>query len=156
MSDIDYLRAAIALSRQAVETGSGGPFGAVVVQDGVIVGRGTNRVVPSGDPTAHAEIVAIRRACARLGRFELSGATLYSSCEPCPMCLAAAYWARLEAVWYAASTADAGAVGFDDERLYRELAQSIDRRQLTMRQMLRDEAREVLAAWRARPDRVAY
>lgn len=126
------LREAIRLSIENVERGSGGPFGAVVVKDGAIIGYGANAVTVTNDPTAHAEIVAIRRACSRLATFTLEGCTLYTSCEPCPMCLSAAYWARMDAIYYAATQDDAAAVGFDDAFLYRELALPLSARHLPM------------------------
>ncbi len=122
----EFLRRAIALATQNVESGAGGPFGAVVVRDGKIVGEGANSVTASNDPTAHAEVNAIRAAAKTLGTFTLAGCELYTSCEPCPMCLAAAYWARLDAVYYGASAADAARAGFDDAFLYAELAQRRD------------------------------
>ena len=155
-SDAEFMRHAIALSRRGMEAGAGGPFGAVVVMDGRIVGEGWNQVTSTNDPTAHAEVVAIRRACAALGRFDLRGATLYTSCEPCPMCLAAAYWARLDRVLYANDRSDAAAIGFDDGWLYDEVPKPVEARTLPMRRLLGAEAREVFRAWEAKADRVAY
>jgi guanine deaminase len=152
----DYLREAIWLSREMMEAGEGGPFGAVVVRNGEIVGRGWNRVTSTNDPTAHAEIVAIRNACSRLATFSLAGCEIYSSCEPCPMCFAAICWARLDRIYYAASCADATAAGFDDAPFYEQLALPPDKRSIPMEQDLRDEAREVFAAWLRRQNRVAY
>ncbi len=150
------MRHAIALSRRGMESGAGGPFGAVVVLDGKVVAEGFNQVTSTNDPTAHAEVVAIRRACAALGRFDLRGATLYTSCEPCPMCLAASYWARLDAVVYANGQADAAAIGFDDAWLYREVATPVAQRALPMRRLLAAEALEVFADWTRKADRVPY
>src|SRR3954465_1461729 len=112
------MRRAIALSNEQLTTGAGGPFGAVIARDGEIVAEGVNRVPTTNDPTAHAEIVAIRAACAALGTFTLAGCTIYASCEPCPMCLGAIYWARLDGLYYASDRADAAAIGFDDARVY--------------------------------------
>jgi guanine deaminase len=150
------MRRAIALAEQNVTGASGGPFGAVVAMGEDIVGEGTNRVTGTCDPTAHAEVVAIRAAAQKLGRFSLGGAELFTSCEPCPMCLAAAYWARLDRVWYAAGRDDAAAVGFDDAFLYDEIGVPIAGRKLPMQQLLGGTAVDVMRAWRARPDRIPY
>lgn len=139
-----------------MEAGHGGPFGALIAHEGRPISEGWNQVTSMNDPTAHAEIVAIRSAASRLGRFSLEGCTLYTSCEPCPMCLAAAYWARVDGVVYAASRADAASIGFDDELIYQELAKPLQDRRLPMRQMLRAEALEVFDAWRAKPDKLPY
>ncbi len=155
-TDADFLRAAIALAQRHMEAGHGGPFGAVIVLEGEIVAEGWNQVTSTLDPTAHAEIVAIRQAASTLGRFSLSGGTLYTSCEPCPMCLAAAYWARLDGIVYAATRADAAEIGFDDAKLYAELALPPELRQMPMHQALRDEARAVFHAWARKDDRMAY
>lgn len=152
----EFMRAAIRLSRDKMRRNCGGPFGAVVVKAGRIVGRGWNRVTSANDPTAHAEVVAIRDACRRLKTFSLAGCELYASCEPCPMCLAAAYWARLRRVYYGATRRDAARAGFDDARFYRELKRSRAGRTLPLRQLLRDEARAVLTEWERKPDRVPY
>jgi len=150
------MREAIRLAAEGVRRGDGGPFGAVVVRDGEIIGRGWNRVVAQQDPTAHAEVNAIRDACRRLGDFRLAGCRLYTSCEPCPMCLAAAYWARLEQVWYAATGEDAEAVGFDDSHIRQQLAEPRERRLLPQGQLLREEALEVFRQWRNSGLRVDY
>jgi tRNA(Arg) A34 adenosine deaminase TadA len=150
------MRRAIELSRLHMEAGEGGPFGAVVVKDGEVVGEGWNRVTSTCDPTAHAEVTAIRAACARLGRFELRGCEIYTSCEPCPMCLAAIYWARLDRIWYANNRADAAAILFDDDWLYREVALPLETRSLPAAQLLRDEALAVFRAWQAKPDKIPY
>ena len=155
-SDEAFMRQAIALSRRGMEAGAGGPFGAVVVLDGKVVAEGWNQVTSANDPTAHAEVVAIRRACAGLGRFELRGATLYTSCEPCPMCLSAAYWARLDAVIYANAREEAAAIGFDDAWLYAEVPKPVEARALKMRRLLAAEALEVFEAWAAKPDKLPY
>lgn len=156
MSHETFLRRAIALSRLHMGNGAGGPFGAVVVKDGVIVGEGWNQVTSTNDPTAHAEVVAIRNACRELATFKLERATLYTSCEPCPMCLAAAYWARIERIFYGNTQADAAAIGFDDAFLYREIALPVDRRSLAARRLLGDEAKSVFDEWRTKPDKVPY
>jgi tRNA(Arg) A34 adenosine deaminase TadA len=150
------MRRAIALAEENVTRASGGPFGAVVAVGEEIVGEGTNRVTGTCDPTAHAEIVAIRAAAQKLGRFSLDSTELFTSCEPCPMCLAAAYWARVDRVWYAAGRDDAAAVGFDDAFLYDELGLPIAGRKLPMRQLLGGAAVDVMRAWLARPDRIPY
>jgi len=155
-SDEDFMRQAIALSRRGMEDNAGGPFGAVVVLDGRVVAEGWNQVTSTNDPTAHAEVVAIRRACAALGRFDLRGAVLYTSCEPCPMCLAAAYWARLYAVVFGNARDEAAAIGFDDQFLYDEVPKPIEARSLTMRRLLAAEALEVFEAWAVKEDKVSY
>lgn len=154
--DEAFMRHAIALSRRGMEGGAGGPFGAVVALDGAVVGEGWNQVTSTNDPTAHAEVVAIRRACAALGRFDLRGGVLYTSCEPCPMCLAAAYWARLDAVVFGNARDDAAAIGFDDQFLYAEVAKPLPARSLPIRRLLAAEALEVFEAWAAKPDKVPY
>ena len=148
---------AIRLSRESVQSG-GGPFGALVVraEDGTVVARGTNLVTATNDPTAHAEIVAIRAACAARNTFALPGCVLYASCEPCPMCLGAIYWARLDAVFYAATREDAARADFDDAHIYDELALPVEKRRLPMTRMMRDEALAAFNAWTAKPDRVSY
>ncbi|MDC7785932.1 nucleoside deaminase [Rhodoplanes sp. TEM] len=155
MDELDFMRRAIALSRDSVATG-GGPFGAVVVRDGVIVGEGANRVVPDGDPTAHAEVVAIRDACRRLGTHVLDGAVVYTSCEPCPMCLSAIWWARVKEIVYANDRAGAAAIGFDDHALYEEVARPLEARVLPLRRLAAEEAAEVFRAWEAKDDKVRY
>ena len=150
------MRRAIELSRSHMLGGEGGPFGAVVVRDGRIVGEGWNRVTSACDPTAHAEITAIREACRALGTFELRGCEIYTSCEPCPMCLAAIYWARLDRIWYANTQQDAAGIQFDDEWLYREVALPLEDRSLPAAQLLRDEALAVFRAWEAKPDKIRY
>ena len=151
-----FLREAIKLSRNHMEAGDGGPFGAVIVKDGEIVGRGWNSVTTHNDPTAHAEVMAIRDACTTLGTFILEGCEIYASCEPCPMCLAAIYWARLDALYFAGAQSDAAAAGFDDAKLYREVALDWPNRELPTEQHLQPEAREVFEAWINKADRVDY
>jgi guanine deaminase len=152
----EFLRRAIALATRNVLTATGGPFAAVVVRDGKIVGEGANSVTAANDPTAHAEVNAIRAAARALGTFTLAGCELYTSCEPCPMCLAAAYWARLDAVYYGASAADAARAGFDDAFLYAELRKDSGQRKLSSTQLLADEAWASFAAWIAAPNKIEY
>jgi guanine deaminase len=151
-----FLRRAIALAREHGADGVHGPFGAVVVREGTIVGEGWNGVVGRCDPTAHAEVMAIRDAARRLGTHNLSGCVIYASCEPCPMCLAAIYWARLDGVHFAALQSDAAEIGFDDVRLYRELALDWPARALVSGHDLRDEGRDVLQEWISNPAHVDY
>jgi len=151
-----FLREAIRLGQEPSASGRFGPFGAVVVRDGEVVGRGHNRVTADLDPTAHAEIVAIRDACRRLGTFSLAGCEMYASCEPCPMCLAAIYWARLDRLYYAATRQDAANAGFDDALIYAELARPPGQRSIPAVQILRDEAVPVLQAWAANENRIDY
>lgn len=155
-ADAALLLHAIALAERHCADGAHGPFGAVVARDGVVLGEGWNRVVELADPTAHAEVLAIRAAGARLGTHVLEGCTLYASCEPCPLCLAAAYWARISRVVFAASRADAEAAGFDDLRIYDEMPLPWDERQMRGEQLLAGEGRAVLAGWLANPRRIAY
>lgn len=150
------MRRAIELSREKMQIGEGGPFAAVIVRDGHVIGEGWNQVTSRNDPTAHAEIVAIRNACAEVGDFSLDGAVIYASCEPCPMCLAAIYWARISKLYYANTSEDAAAIDFDDEFLYRELAGSEARRSLPSERILAAEAHLVFDEWCAKPDRIAY
>jgi tRNA(Arg) A34 adenosine deaminase TadA len=147
---------AIELARENVRAGKGGPFAALVVKDGSIAGCGTNLVVPENDPTAHAEIVAIRAACRALGSFQLTGCEIYTTCEPCPMCLGAIYWARPARVYYGSTRADAAAVGFDDAYIYEQLAATMASREIPMEQMLRDEALAAFRDWDAKRDKVRY
>jgi tRNA(Arg) A34 adenosine deaminase TadA len=151
-----FMRRAIALSREKMDANAGGPFGAVVAMDGRIVGEGWNQVTSTADPTAHAEVVAIRAAAAALGRHDLSGAVLYTSCEPCPMCLAAALWARVDAIVYGNDRADAAAIDFDDAYFYEQVCKPIDARAVPMTRLLADEARAVFDAWAEKPDKVMY
>ena len=151
-----FMREAIRLSVRKMREVKGGPFGAVVVRDGKIVGRGWNLVTSANDPTAHAEIVAIRQACKRLKRFQLSDCDLYTSCEPCPMCLSAIYWARLDSVYYANTRQDAARIHFDDAFIYRQVALPISRRKLKMRQILHQEALAAFEEWEQNPDKILY
>ncbi len=151
-----WMRQAIALATKNVERGRGGPFGAVVVRDGEVIATGVNQVTANNDPTAHAEVMAIRAACQHLGDFRLEGCDLYTSCEPCPMCLAAIYWARCRAVFFGNTAADAAAAGFDDSILYEQIRRPIPERSLPMAQMLAEEAQASFAAWRVAPGKVTY
>lgn len=154
--DPSYLRRALDLAVENVRSGRGGPFGAVIVRDGRVVGSGTNLVTTANDPTAHAEINAIREACRTLGTFRLDGCTLYSSCEPCPMCLGAVYWGRLERVYYAATRDDAARAGFDDAAFYRELVCAPHERTIPMEQVPTDDAAAPFLAWAACGGRIEY
>lgn len=151
-----FMREAIRLSIEMMRRGHGGPFGAVVVQGGKIVGRGCNAVTSSNDPTAHAEVVAIRAACARLKTFRLEDCELYTSCEPCPMCLSAIYWAHIRAVFYGNTRQDAAKIAFDDEFIYREVGLPIRRRKLAMKQLLHAEALAAFREWERKTDKVTY
>ena len=150
------LARAIELSIEGVDQNLGGPFGAVITRNGEVVAVGQNRVTSSADPTAHAEIVAIRAACETLGTHDLSGCEIFSSCEPCPMCLAAIHWARLDRLTFAAGREDAAAAGFDDELLYRELVLPLDGRTMPTEQRNRDAALDAFRRWREKADRIEY
>jgi guanine deaminase len=156
MNHDNFMRMAIALSEQNVAQGLGGPFGAVIVKDGEVVAASGNLVVPSNDPTAHAEVSAIRLACQQLNTFSLKGCVIYTSCEPCPMCLGAIYWARLDKIYYANSKADAAAIGFDDQFIYEELDRPMTERKSPVVQMLRDEALGAFRAWRESSSKTHY
>lgn len=150
------MREAIRLSIEKMQAGHGGPFGAIVVRNGEIIARGYNNVLASNDPTAHAEVEAIRKACAALGTFQLQDCELYTSCEPCPMCLGAIYWARPKAVYYGNTKEDAAAIGFDDQFIYKEIEQPLSRRAIPMYPLLREEAQAAFRAWMEKPDRPEY
>lgn len=156
MDHAHYLRRALTLAHEKMAAGEGGPFGAVIVQQGRIVAEGWNQVTSRNDPTAHAEVVAIRRACAHLGRFDLNGAVLYSSCEPCPMCLGAIYWARLEALHYVATRQQAAGAGFDDALIYAELALPQGQRRLPSVHHHELDGDAPFAAWRQLGTRIPY
>lgn len=151
-----FMREAIRLSRVKMQGGAGGPFGAVVVRRGKIIARGWNCVTSANDPTAHAEVMAIREACRKLNTFQLGDCELYTSCEPCPMCLSAIYWARLNKVYYANTRRDAAKIDFDDDLIYREVSKPVARRQIPMKQLLRAEAGKVFAAWQSKADKIVY
>lgn len=155
MNKEELMREAIRLSEENVKNG-GGPFGAVIARDGKIVGCGTNRVTPDCDPTAHAEVSAIRAACKALGTFDLSGCEIYSSCEPCPMCLGAIYWAHLDRLYYGNDKHDAAGIGFDDAFIYRELELKPENRRLKSQELLPDEAFAAFQAWMDKEDKVEY
>jgi guanine deaminase len=156
MSAEDHMRRAIALSLEMMRSGKGGPFGAVIVRGGGIVAEGFNQVTASNDPTAHAEVVAIRLACQALGTFDLTGCEIYTSCEPCPMCLGAIYWARLDKIWFANDRADAASVGFRDDFLYHEIPLPLDQRAIPTLPLLRVEGRLAFDEWDRKPDKVPY
>jgi tRNA(Arg) A34 adenosine deaminase TadA len=151
-----FMREACRLAEEGVRGGRGGPFGCVVVRRGRIVGRGQNQVTSANDPTAHAEVVAIRDACRELGSFQLDDCEIYTSCEPCPMCLAAIYWARIPTVYYGNSRKDAAAIGFDDDFIYRQIPLPAERRTVHMEALLREEAQTAFRAWSEKPDKVRY
>jgi tRNA(Arg) A34 adenosine deaminase TadA len=151
-----FMARAIQLAVENVRSGQGGPFGAVIVNDGNIVAEGANQVTATNDPTAHAEVMAIRQACRKLGLFELKGCELYTSCEPCPMCLGAIYWTRLSRVYYGSRAADASQAGFDDSFIYREIAQPHPEREIPMVQMMREEAQAAFRAWQEKSDKIRY
>ncbi len=155
MEHKDFMRRAIALAVENVAKG-GGPFGAVIVKEGVVVATGVNRVTANNDPTAHAEVNAIREACTKLGTFDLSGCALYTSCEPCPMCLGAIYWAHLDKIYYGANQHDAAEVNFDDSFIYRELELEPAKRHKPVENILHDEALAPFNAWREKSDKVEY
>src|ERR1700736_1337299 len=154
--DNPFMARAIQLSIENVLSGRGGPFGAVVVKDRKIVAEGTNQVTSRNDPTAHAEVVAIREACKVLGVFDLEGCEIYTSCEPCPMCLGAIYWARLSRVYFGSSAADASQAGFDDSFIYGELDREHTQRGIPMVQMMREEALAGFRAWEEKPNKIPY
>jgi guanine deaminase len=154
--DNPFMARAIQLSLDNVLSGHGGPFGAVIVKDGEIISEGVNCVTSANDPTAHAEVTVIRAACAKLGVFDLQGCEIYTSCEPCPMCLGAIYWARLARVYYGNVAADAAEIGFDDSFIYREFAQGVNSRSIPMVPMMREQALAAFRAWREKPNRIPY
>jgi tRNA(Arg) A34 adenosine deaminase TadA len=154
--DNPFMARAIQLSVDNVLSGQGGPFGAVVVKNGSIVAEGVNRVTATKDPTAHAEVIAIRQACSRLGTFELQGCELYTSCEPCPMCLGAIYWARLDRIYYGSIADDAAKAGFDDSFIYREIEKPLAARKIPVVQIMREQALAAFRAWVERPNKIPY
>ena len=153
--DKEFMRRAIALASESVRRG-GGPFGAVIVKDGEVVAEGSNSVTILNDPTAHAEVTAIREACRRLGTFHLEGCTVYTSCEPCPMCLGAIYWAGIKQIFYGNTRKDAADIGFADDFIYEELKRPLEHRRLPIHPLLRDEAQESFRLWEGKRDRVEY
>ena len=150
------MRRAIELAQRGADDGLGGPFGCVIVKNGEIVGEGCNEVTSTNDPTAHAEVVAVREACRNLNSFQLTGCDVYTSCEPCPMCLGAIYWARPARIFVAGTREDAAAAGFDDELFYSEIEKPNDDRQLKMESLLREESQKVFESWLQKPDKVEY
>lgn len=151
-----FMKRAIELSMLGVQSGQGGPFGCVVVKDGEIIGEGNNQVTSSNDPTAHAEVVAIRNACKNLDSFQLDGCEIYTSCEPCPMCLGAIYWARPAKVYYANTRTDAAAIGFDDSMIYEEINVPLENRKIPMIPFGRQEAIRVFEEWKNKTDKIEY
>lgn len=151
-----FMKAAIALSNKAIETSEGGPFGCVIVKNDTIIAQGNNRVLADSDPTAHAEIVAIRDACRHLGSFQLDGCEIYSSCEPCPMCLGAIYWARPKIVFFANTREDAAIIGFDDSMIYREMSLDLEDRKIPVINLCRQEALKVFERWVDKQDKTLY
>ena len=151
-----FMTRAIQLAIENVRSGQGGPFGAVIVRDGNVVAEAANQVTLTSDPTAHAEMVAIRQACGKLGLFELKDCELYTSCEPCPMCLGAIYWTRLSRVYFGGLASDASHAGFDDSFIYREIAQPHSERGIPMVQMMREEALAAFRAWQEKADKIRY
>src|SRR5437667_9920329 len=153
MTPEDFMRQAIALATENARSGRGGPFAALVVREQKIIAEGSNLVTSANDPTAHAEVIAIRRACATLKDFQLRSCEIYCSAEPCPMCLAAIYWSRAERIYFGASRQDAAAIGFDDVRIYREVALPVEQRALPAQQLLREESLESFREWEKKPDK---
>ena len=154
--DRTFMQEAIRLSRQGMSSNEGGPFGAIVVKDGQIIGKGNNKVTSTNDPTAHAEVVAIRDACKTLQSFQLEGCVIYTSCEPCPMCLGAIYWARPQRIVFGCSREDAAAIDFDDDFIYREVPLPVAERSIPTEQLLQEEAVEVFKEWARMEDKVRY
>ncbi|TSD63242.1 nucleoside deaminase [Inquilinus sp. KBS0705] len=151
-----FMQMAIELSEYNLKNALGGPFGAVIVKDGMVVARSANKVVPQNDPTAHAEISAIRLACQELGTFNLAGCEIYTSCEPCPMCLGAIYWAHIDKIYYANTKEDAAAIGFDDHAIYEELEQPMEKRKLHFMQLMRNEAQVAFKQWHLSENKTDY
>ena len=155
LEDQKFMQMAIELSIENIDSG-GGPFGAIIVRNGELIAKGANRVVPNNDPTAHAEVVAIRNACQKLQTFDLRGCTVYTSCEPCPMCLSALYWAGIERICYANTKRDAAAIEFDDSFIYDQLRLDYDRRSIHCEHFMRSEALEAFAKWQNKTDKIEY
>lgn len=150
------MRQAIALAQNGIDKNAGGPFGAIVVKNGEIIGEGCNRVTSTNDPTAHAEVVAIRNACAKLGSFQLDDCVIYTSCEPCPMCLGAIYWARPKQVFFACTREDAARIGFDDQFIYEEIEKNFENRQMKLVNLMRDQGLTVFVNWANKTDKTKY
>lgn len=151
-----FMTEAIMLSRMGMDQNAGGPFGSVIVKNSEIIGRGYNKVTSTNDPTAHAEITAIRDACAHLQTYELPECDLYTSCEPCPMCLSAIYWARIRNIYFACTRKDAALIGFDDDFIYKEIPKQFDQRAIPICQFMREDAFDVFKKWMTKPDKVDY
>lgn len=151
-----FMFKAISLAEKGMNSGEGGPFGAIIVKNGEIVGRGNNKVTSTNDPTAHAEMVAIRDACKNLNSFQLEDCEIYTSCEPCPMCLAAIYWSRPKAVYYACTKEDAAEIGFDDDYIYNQIYKPIEERDLKLVKIKSEESLEVFKKWEAKEDKIRY
>ena len=156
MNHETFMQAAIQLADDGLRAGRGGPFGCVVVRRGEIVGRGNNRVTSTNDPTAHAEVTAIREACTALQTFQLADCELYTSCEPCPMCLAAVYWARIPTVYYGNTRSDAAAIGFDDSFIYKQVSLPLEKRAIRLNPLMREQAQKTFQAWAAMENKVRY
>lgn len=156
MTHEDYLNKAISIAQKSMDANQGGPFGCVIVKDGKIIAEGFNRVTSTNDPTAHAEVVAIRQACEKLNSFQLKDCIIYTSCEPCPMCLGAMYWARPKAVYFASTRQDAAAIGFDDQFIYDELNQRLEKRKIPFFKMNVKSASELFHAWHHKEDKAEY
>jgi tRNA(Arg) A34 adenosine deaminase TadA len=156
MNQKDFMKKAIELSREHMNRNDGGPFGAVIVKDGKIISEGWNQVSSTNDPTAHAEVQAIRKAAQNLKNFDLSGAEIYTSCEPCPMCLSAIYWARIGKIYYANTRKDAADISFDDDFIYQEVPKPIDKRKIPMAQLSHDDALQVFKEWQSKTDKTSY
>lgn len=155
-ADQKLMQRAIELSGEGMNTNSGGPFGAVIARNDKIIAEGVNQVTSTNDPTAHAEVTAIRKACEKLGTFQLEDCTIYCSCEPCPMCLGAIYWARFKKVFYACSRHDAAGINFDDQFIYDEIDKDAEERNIEFEQMMRDEAQTVFQQWKTKEDKIEY
>lgn len=155
-AQIEFMKKAITLAKEGMEAGNGGPFGCVIVKDGKIIGQGSNMVLKTNDPTAHAEVVAIRDACRKLNHFQLEGCEVYTSCEPCPMCLGAIFWARPAKVFYACTKEDAANAGFDDEFIYKEIEINPSDRKIPMLPLLREESLAAFELWKEKGDKTLY
>lgn len=151
-----FMVEAIKMAQNGIRNNEGGPFGAVVVKNGEIIGRGNNRVTSTNDPSAHAEVVAIRDACNKLGSFQLEGCDIYTSCEPCPMCLGAIYWARPDKVYFGCTKKDAAEIDFDDDFIYRELELPLDKRKIEFTQIMEEDAKRVFQEWENKNDKISY
>lgn len=156
MDQNEFMQRAIALALENVQSNRGGPFGALIARNGKIIAEGSNRVTSTNDPTAHAEMVAIRGACTHLGTFQLTGCEIYASCEPCPMCLAAIYWARLDRIYFAGTGSDAAKAGFDDSLIYQVMAKPHAQRKIPMIQLMHEQSLAPFRAWERQPDKISY